>query len=67
MEAEQIRSPEQISDSLRITSIPTYLLAGAVIVLLGAFIVWGFLGNVSDVGHRHKDRVKRLDEVRLRQ
>ena len=48
MEAEQIRSPEQISDSLRITSIPTYLLAGAVIVLLGAFIVWGFLGNVSD-------------------
>ena len=30
------------------TAIPTYLLATAIIVLLGAFIVWGFLGNVSD-------------------
>ncbi len=43
-----LRSPDQISDSLRVTSVPTYLLAAAVIILLGAFIVWGFLGNVSD-------------------
>ncbi len=43
-----LRSPEQINDSLRITSIPTYLLAGAISVLLLAFIVWGFLGKVSD-------------------
>ena len=43
-----LRTPDQISDYLRVTSVPTYLLAAAVIILLGAFIVWGFLGNVSD-------------------
>lgn len=42
------QSPEQIADHLRVTAVPTYLLAIAIIVLLGAFIVWGFLGNVSD-------------------
>ena len=30
------------------TAVPTYLLAAAIIVLLAAFVVWGFLGNVSD-------------------
>ena len=43
-----MQSPEQIADHLRVTYVPTYLLASAVIVLLVAFIVWGFLGNVSD-------------------
>ena len=42
------QSPEQIIDHLHVTSVPTYLLAMAVIVLLVAFIVWGVLGNVSD-------------------
>ena len=42
------QSPEQIGDHLRVTSVPTYLLAAAIIMMLGAFIVWGFLGNVSD-------------------
>ena len=42
------QSPEQIVDHLHVTSVPTYLLAMAVIVLLVAFIVWGVLGNVSD-------------------
>ena len=45
---KRAQSPEQISEHLRVTAIPTYLLATAIIVLLGAFIVWGFLGNVSD-------------------
>lgn len=45
---KRVQSPEQISEHLRVTAIPTYLLATAIIVLLGAFIVWGFLGNVSD-------------------
>lgn len=45
---KRAQSPEQISEHLRVTAIPTYLLAAAIIVLLGAFIVWGFLGNVSD-------------------
>ena len=45
---ETLQSPEQIVDHLRVTYVPTYLLAAAAIVLLAAFIVWGFFGNVSD-------------------
>ncbi|MBR6276044.1 MAG: hypothetical protein IKR31_03815 [Prevotella sp.] len=45
---KRAQSPEQISDHLRVTAVPTYLLAAAIIVLLAAFVVWGFLGNVSD-------------------
>ena len=45
---DTLQSPEQIADHLRVTYVPTYLLAAAAIVLLVAFIVWGFLGNVSD-------------------
>jgi hypothetical protein len=43
-----IQSPDQIADHLRVTYVPTYLLATAVTVLLLAFIVWGVLGTVSD-------------------
>ena len=43
-----LQSPNQIGEHLRVTFVPTYLLAAAIIILLGAFIVWGFLGNVSD-------------------
>jgi hypothetical protein len=43
-----LQSPEQICDHLRVTYVPTYLLATAVTVLLLAFIVWGVLGTVSD-------------------
>ena len=43
-----VRSPEQMSDHLRVTYVPTYLLAVAAALLLVAFIVWGILGNVSD-------------------
>ena len=43
-----VQSPEQIADHLRVTYVPTYLLAAAAALLLAAFIVWGFLGNVSD-------------------
>ena len=45
---KRIQSPEQLGDHLRVTAVPTYLLAAAIILMLGAFIVWGFLGNVSD-------------------
>ena len=41
-------SPDQIADHLRITYVPTYLLAAAVAVLFAAFVVWGVLGTVSD-------------------
>ena len=42
------QSPEDIADHLRVTYVPTYLLATAITLLIGAFIVWGVLGNVSD-------------------
>lgn len=45
---DKLQSPNQICDHLRVTSVPTYLLAAAIIILFGAFFVWGFLGNVSD-------------------
>ena len=44
----EYNSPSQIGDHLKITYVPTYLLAAAVALLIAAFIVWGFLGNVSD-------------------
>ena len=43
-----VQSPEQLADHLRVTYVPTYLLATAVALLLAAFIVWGVFGNVSD-------------------
>ena len=43
-----IQSPEQLADHLRVTYVPTYLLAAASAMLLIAFIVWGILGSVSD-------------------
>ena len=43
-----LQSPEQISDHLRLTYVPTYLLAAAAAFLIAAFIVWGVLGSVSD-------------------
>ena len=43
-----IQSPEQLADHLRVTYVPTYLLATAGGLLLAAFIVWGILGSVSD-------------------
>lgn len=43
-----MNSPKEINEHLRVTAVPTYLLATAIIILLGAFIVWGFLGSVSD-------------------
>lgn len=43
-----VQSPDQIADHLRVTYVPTYLLATAGGLLLAAFIVWGILGSVSD-------------------
>lgn len=45
---DKLRSPHQIGKSLRVTALPTYLLALTAVLLLGAFFVWGFLGTVSD-------------------
>ena len=48
MDNDKLQSPEQIRDHLRVTYVPTYLLAAATALLLIAFIVWGVLGTVSD-------------------
>ena len=45
---ETLQSPLEIGDHLRVTYVPTYLLATAIGLLLAAFIVWGVLGTVSD-------------------
>jgi hypothetical protein len=45
---DNLQSPEQIHDHLRVTYVPTYLLALAAVMLLIAFIVWGVFGTVSD-------------------
>ena len=42
------QSPSQVTDYLRITYVPAYLLATAVGVLMLAFVAWGIWGNVSD-------------------
>ena len=44
----QLQSPQQIGSTLKITALPTYLLAVTALLLLAAFFVWGFLGSVSD-------------------
>ena len=43
-----LQSPDQIGGTLKVTALPTYLLAGTAVLLLVAFFVWGFLGSVSD-------------------
>ena len=45
---QKIQSPEQIGETLKVTALPSYLLALTALLLLGAFFVWGFLGTVSD-------------------
>ena len=43
-----LRSPDQIRSTLKVTALPTYLLACTALLLIVAFFVWGFLGSVSD-------------------
>ena len=45
---EKLQSPEQIGSTLKVTALPTYILAVTALLLMGAFFVWGFLGSVSD-------------------
>lgn len=45
---QKFQSPEQIGETLKVTALPSYLLALTALLLLGAFFVWGFLGTVSD-------------------
>lgn len=41
-------SPGQMGSLLHITHASTFLLGIALMLMIGAFVVWGFLGKVSD-------------------
>ena len=45
---QRLQSAEQIESVLKITSVPTILIAATVLLLLMAFVTWGFLGTVTD-------------------
>ena len=45
---QRLQSADQIESVLKITSVPTYLRALTVLLLLVAFLTWGFMGTVSD-------------------
>ena len=45
---KKLQSPNQIGSVLKVTALPTYILAFTALLLMGAFFVWGFLGSVSD-------------------
>ena len=45
---QNLQSPEEIGSVLKVTALPTYLLALTALLLIGAVFVWGFLGTVSD-------------------
>lgn len=44
-------SPGQMGNLLHITHASTVLLGVALMLMIGAFVVWGFLGKVSDKAH----------------
>lgn len=45
---QKLQSPEEIGSVLKVTALPTYLLALTALLFIGAIFVWGFLGTVSD-------------------
>ena len=44
---ERISSPEALNDYLKVTNPGTWMIMGAVIVMLLGIIVWSFLGNLE--------------------
>ena len=46
---QRLQSADQIESVLKITSVPTFLIAATVLLLLMAFVTWGFLGTVIQV------------------
>ena len=41
---DQVRSPEKLNEFIRVSSTGTWLIVLALAVVLGAFLVWGFIG-----------------------
>lgn len=45
---QRLTSLDEFGKALKVTALPSYILACTALLLLGAFFVWGFLGTVSD-------------------
>ena len=43
-----MESPGQVNDYVRVTSVSPFLIGCTILLLLGAFVVWGVLGTVTD-------------------
>ena len=44
----QLESPDRIQDYVRVTSVSPFLIGLTILLLLGAFVVWGIFGTVTD-------------------
>ena len=44
----RMESPGQVNDYVRVTSVSPFLIGCTILLLLGAFVVWGVLGTVTD-------------------
>ncbi len=44
----QLESPDRVQEYVRVTSVSPFLIGLAILLLLGAFVVWGIFGTVAD-------------------
>lgn len=44
----QLTSPDNVQDYVRVTSVSPILIGLAILLLMGAFVVWGIFGTVAD-------------------
>lgn len=44
----QLKSPDHVQEYVRVTSVSPFLIGLTILLLLGAFVVWGVFGTVAD-------------------
>lgn len=44
---EQVSSPEQLNDYIRVTTPSVWIVIAALIILLAGFLTWGVIGKVT--------------------
>jgi hypothetical protein len=44
---EQVKSPENLSDYIRVTTPSAWLLIAAAAAILAGFAIWGFFGSIE--------------------
>jgi hypothetical protein len=47
---EQVKTPENLSDYIRVTTPSAWLLLAAAAIVLAVLLIWGFFGSVEVVG-----------------